>query len=296
MPNHWSARRKELPPDFGASATVGDRHETGLGVVGYNVGLSYDQGWRVKRGVNRVFGVGTDGALEPIVDYRTNLTRRNVDVSGLVSFGYEPVKGQELAVTTLLVRTSEDETELYEGNLSNDDREIRVTSLNWVEEQLLSTQLRGKHELVNGIVLSWSYAYALATREQPDFRRTRYDFDPNVNAYLLSNRPEGNQRLYNEVEDDNHDLSLSLDVPFTVWKKLTAHVQGGGGYVLRDRESETRRFKFIHRGEQSRDPAVLVLEPEQAFSTQFISPDGFSFEEITRATDCLLYTSDAADE
>lgn len=285
MPNHWSARRKELPPDFGVSATIGDRLETRAGVVGYNVGLAYDQGWRVKRGVNRVFGLGGDGALEPIVDYRTNLTRRNVDVSGLVSVGYEPAKGQELAVTTLLVRTSEDETEVYGGRLSNDDRDIRVTSLSWVEEQLLSTQLRGKHELFEGIELSWSYAYALATREQPDLRRTRYDFDQTLNAYLLSNRPEGNQRLYNEVEDDNHDLSLSLDVPFTVWKKLEAHVQTGGGYVLRDRESETRRFKFIHRGPLSRDPDVLILPPEQALGRQFISPDGFSFEEITRATD-----------
>lgn len=286
MPNVWSAKRREdLPPDTGFSGTVGDRVETALGTIGYNVGASYDHKYRNRHGVNRVFGLGGGGALEPIVDYEFDRTTRTIDVSSLVSVGYAPTEGQELTVTTLWVRTTEDQTELYQGYLSNEDREIRVTSLNWVEEQLLSTQLQGQHELFADIQLSWSYTFALATRDQPDWRRTRYDLDPALNRWLLSNRPEGNQRLYNDVDDDNHDVSLSLDAPFQVWKDLTAHLQFGGGYVRRDRESETRRFKFIHRGPVSRDPDVLGLPPEQAFASQNISEDGFSFEEITRATD-----------
>lgn len=286
MPNTWSARRrKDLPPDMGFGGSIGDRVETALGTLGYNVGVAYDHGHRLRRGVQRVFGLGAGGMLEPIVDYRSDRTTRTVDLSSLVSLGYAPVEGQELTVTTLWVRTTEDQTEVYQGYLGNEDREIRVTSLDWVEEQLLSTQVQGEHALPAGIQLSWSYTFALATRDQPDWRRTRYDLDPALERYLLSNRPEGNQRLYNEVDDDNHDVSLSLDLPFQVWKDLTAHLQVGGGYVRRDRESATRRFKFIHRGPTSRDPDVLALPPEQAFAAENIGEDGFLFEEITRATD-----------
>ncbi|MBX3465787.1 MAG: TonB-dependent receptor [Planctomycetes bacterium] len=286
MPNVWSAQRKrDLPPDLGVSATVGDRYKTAFGTVGFTVGANYDHDWRVRRGVTRVFGVGGEGVLEPIVDYRVDRTTRSIDTSGLAAVGWEPTKGQELGVTTLWVRTSEDETEVYGGYLGDNDRDVRVTSLSWVEEQLLVTQAHGKHDLLAGIALSWTYAFALATRDQPDWRRSRYDLDPAQGVYLLSNRPEGNQRLYNTVRDDNHDISLSLDVPLPLWRDLTGNLQVGAGHVWRDRESETRRFKFIHRGERSRDPLLLARPPEEVFARENIAEDGFSFEEITRATD-----------
>ncbi len=289
MPNIWSARRESVPPDLGVSGTFGNRHDLGAGgVLGYGLGLSYDNGYKLKKGVRRVFGLGSEGTLEPIVDYRHESLENTVETSMLGTIGWQPAKGHEVVSTTLWARTTEDDTEIYQGNLAIEGTQLRVTSLNWVEEQLVTQQLRGSHELTDAeepIELSWSYAYSLATRDQPDYRRTRYDYDPVIDRFGLSNRPEGNQRLYNEVRDDNHDLSLSLDLPFRVWRDLWAHLQGGGGYVFRDRESETRRFKFIHRGPVSRDPFVLAQRPEAVFAMENISPQGFSFEEITRATD-----------
>lgn len=288
MPNQWSARpRRDLDPDLGLSGTVGDRFETPIGVLGFSTGASYDQKWRIRRGVQRVFGLGAEGQLEPIVDYRSNQTTRHVDVSGLAAVGWEPAEGQSIRATTLLARTAADQTQTYTGYLGNEDRQIAVTSLSWTEEQLLAQQVQGGHTLPARVQLEWSYTYALATRDQPDSRRTRYDLDPALRRWLLSNRPEGNQRLYNEVDDDDHDLSLGLDVPFAVREddELHPHLRLGGGWVLREREARTRRFKFIHRGPRSRDPDVLALPPEGAFGLSNLRADGFSFEEITRATD-----------
>ncbi|MEZ0228776.1 MAG: TonB-dependent receptor, partial [Planctomycetota bacterium] len=286
MPNNWSARRRSsLGPDVGLNGSLGDRFELGPGAIGYSAGVSYEHKFRNRSGVNRVFGLGAGNSLEPITDYKTNLTRRTVDMSGLATVGYQPVKGQEVAVTTLVTRSTEDEAEIYGGYLANEDRQIRLTSLSWVEEQLLATQLRGRHTLLLGVIFDWSYTFANATRDQPDWRRSRYDLDPSLQRWLLSNRPEGNQRLYNKVNDDNHDVSGALDFPIPVWANLTAHLKTGGGYIIRDREAETRRFKFIHRGPVSRDTELLQQTPERVFAKQNISPDGFSFEEITRATD-----------
>lgn len=284
MPNVWSTERRTIPADLGFSASLGDRYQA-LGTLGWRVGVSYDQAWQRRTGVRRVFGQGEDGQLVPVVDYRTEQLTRNVDISSLVGLGWEPAPGQELQFTTTWLRTTDDETAVYAGLLANEDTQIRVSSLNWVEEQLLSSQLRGKHALFADVTLAWSYTYSLATRWQPDWRRSRYDQEVSTGAYLLSNRPEGNQRLYNDLFDQNHDLSLSLDIPVPVWSELTAHVIGGAAFTRRSRESETRRFKFIHRGPRSQDPAVLALPAEQIFTPQNIGVDGFSFEEITRATD-----------
>ena len=284
MPNVWSTRERSIPPDVGFSAALGSRHDL-LGTVGWRVGLAYDQAWQRRRGLRRVFGLGEEGQLVPVVDYRTESLTRNVDLSSLIGVGWEPVKGQELSLTTTWLRTTDDETSVYAGLLANEDTLIRVSSLSWVEEQLLSTQLRGRHELFREVALSWSYTYSLATRWQPDWRRSRYDLEASTGTYLLSNRPEGNQRLYNDLFDQNHDLSLALDIPFPVWLDLEAHLVAGGALTRRSRESETRRFKFIHRGPRSQDPAILALPAEQIFTPQNIGADGFSFEEITRATD-----------
>ena len=284
FPNHWSARRETVGPDHGFTMSFGSRHDV-LGTLGWRVGLGYDQGWKLKKGVRRVFGLGGEGDLVPVVDYRAESLTRQVDVSALVTTAWQPAEDQEISLTALLLRTTDDRTEIYSGLLQSDDALLDVTTLEWIEEQLFSSQLRGKHGLFAEVELSWSYSFSIATRYQPDSRRTRYDTDPNTGIRLLSIKPEGNQRLFNELEDFNHDVSLQLDIPFPVWQDLTAHLVVGGGLVQRDRESETRRFKFIHRGPRSRDPAVLAGTPEQVFAPVNLGADGFGFEEITRPTD-----------
>lgn len=284
MPNTWSTERRTIPPDLGFTLSVGDRHQV-LGTLGWRIGLAWDQSWERREGVKRVYGQGAEGSLVPVVDYRTESLSRGIDMSTLVSLGWQPHEDHMFTFTTTWLRTSNDLTEVYQGLLANEDTQIRVANLTWTEEELFSTQLRGQHGLFDRAELRWSYTYSIAARYQPDSRRTRYDQNTGTGAYLLSTRPEGNQRLYNDLFDDNHDLSLALDVPIPVWKDLTAHVVAGGALVRRERESETRRFKFIHRGPLSQDPALLALPPEQVFTPQTIGADGFGFEEITRSTD-----------
>lgn len=284
MPNTWTAERKTVPPDLGLDVSFGDRTEALGGALGYRVGVGYDNGYQRRRGVQRAFGLGANGALVPIVDYRTESLTNTVELSALASAGYAPAEGHEVSVDALWVRSTQDETEVYQGLLANDDATIRVTSLNYVEQQLMSTQVRGEHD-TERLEVDWRYTFAYASRYQPDWRRTRFDLDPALGASILSNRPEGNQRLFNDLEDFNHDLSGGVGIPFPWVGGREAKVGVGGGYVVRDRESATRRFKFIHRGPRSRDPDVLAQPAERIFAPENLGADGFTFEEITRATD-----------
>ncbi|MEZ6187572.1 MAG: TonB-dependent receptor [Planctomycetota bacterium] len=285
VPNIWSTKREEVDPDIGLNLAIGERFEPAGLPLGVRASVGYDNGYRILEGHSRALGVGGAGELTRIVDYRTESLTHTVDVSGHLSVGVEPAEGHQITASTLLVRTTDDETEVYQGYLQNDDAEIRVSRLNYVEQQLWSNQLQGEHDLFGAASLDWSYTYSLASRYQPDYRQTRYDFDEALSSYRLSDRPEGNQRLYADLEDQTHDLSAGLEVPFGVWDDLTATLALGGGYVLRERESEVRRFKFIHRGPLSRDPAILSQPAEQVFTPDTIGANGFLFEEITRNTD-----------
>lgn len=285
MPNRWEIRRKSVNPDFSVSASAGDRVTLFGRPLGFRAGARYGNSNQIRVGRLRAFGIGGEGELTPVLDYKTESYKNTVDVSGLASLGFEPAKGHELTLTGMVLRRTENETSSYQGLLGNEDTDIRVNNLDFLEQQLITSQLGGVHHLFDAAKVTWGYTYSQATRWQPDSRRTRFDLDDTSDRFLLSTRPEGNQRLYNDLTDQNHDLSAAVEVPLATSEKLSASVHFGGGYILREREAETRRFKFIHRGPRSLDPDVLARPIEQIFTPELIGSDGFSFEEITRATD-----------
>lgn len=284
VPNVWQAQPKTIPVDFGLKTSFGDRAEIGGAPVGALVAVNYSNSYRTVEKELRAFSIGGNNQLTPLVDYDSVTTTNTVNFGAILSAGVELGKDEQLRLTSLLVRTTRNRTQVYQGFLADDGSNIQVTSLDFVQEMLISNQLSGEHKLWGDIGFDWRYAYSAAFRDQPDFRRHRYDLDQARGLYLLSNRPEGNQRIYSELRDNNHDVGAQLTVPLEKVSVVRA-VKVGGNYVYRDRESETRRFKFLNRGARSQDPDVLALPVEQVFAPENIGADGFSFEEITRATD-----------
>jgi TonB-dependent receptor len=55
--------------------------------------------------------------------------------------------------------------------------------------------------------------------------------------------------------------------------------------MARSRGVDTRRFKYFHKGPNSRDQDILAQDMESIFVPENIGPEGFQFEEFTRATD-----------
>jgi outer membrane receptor protein involved in Fe transport len=283
MPRTWSVERERTPPDASFSLTLGDRWDPGV-PLGALLSVVYSNQHRTRDREVRQLTLGSRGELTPTYDYRARSTVHTVDAGVILSPRVEPAPGHSLEATSLLVRTTSDRAEVYEGEYTDQDTVIRVSELEWVEQMLLSEQVRGRHDLPLGLELLWRYAFARASRSQPDARRTRYDRDPGSGLFLLSDRPEGNQRLYNELVDRTHDAGATLALPIEL-SSGTLRPSAGGSILLRDRESETRRFRFLHAGPRSRDPAVLSQAAEGVFSPPNIGPDGFQLAEITRATD-----------
>lgn len=284
LPNIWEARSKTVPLNTSMKATYGDRIETGGAPFGFLVSMNYSNSFTTRRERIRALGIGS-GELNPLVDYRSRSTTNTVNVGGIISGGVELGEDEYIKLTSLLVRTTRNKAEIYEGLLTDDDLNLRVTQLTFTEEMLWSNQVAGSHKLFGDIGLEYQYAFSMASRESPDQRRQRYDFDENINAFVLSNRPEGNQRIYGELQDYNHDGGVKLTLPFSSFAERIGKIKTGVNFVSRTREAETRRFKFINRGPNSRDIQILQRPIEQIFAPENIGPNGFSFEEITRATD-----------
>ncbi len=295
MTTDWTPSRELVPPDLGLQFSIGTSADLGGDDrVGLFAALGYGSSWSLNEELARYFTVGGAGALELAHTYRFDELDHKVNLSGMLVTGLE-LKRHDLRLTSLVNRISSDNARIYQGNNRDVGTRIRVTRLQWVEQMLVANQLRGVHRLLGdpespGLLLEWHYALSLATRVEPDRRQTRYDLEDSDVVWRLSDRPEGNRRVFSDLDDLAHDLGLSGRIDILDTSDLDLHLKVGAALLTKSRRVDTRRYRFQHQGALSRDVTVLSLPGEQIFSPEYIGGDGFMLTETTLETD--NYTAD----
>jgi outer membrane receptor protein involved in Fe transport len=283
-------RRALVPPDLGLGAMVGDSGALLGGHGGFLLSASYGSDWRREEATATLLTVGAGGALEPAHHYQFDETEHRVTLAGLLSMGLDWGEAHKLRATTLLNRITTDGARVYEGSNRDVATDIRVSRLRWIERMLLSQQLRGLHRFdkLRHLTIDWRYAISVATRLEPDRVQTRYDYEPAADAWYLSDRPEGNRRVFSDLDDLAHDLGV--DAELDVWRGggATVRLKAGAWLLVKDREVDTRRYKYVHKGPLSTDAATLALTPQAIFTPERIGSDGFQLTETTLETDNYL--------
>ncbi len=286
MRNVWTPETHTPPPALGLSVELGDSGTLFGMPSGYLASLSYDNAWARKDRTVRIH-ILSGGELEEAHRYEFEELVNTISLSGLVSTGLDLSPRHRLRWTIFTNRITDNEARRFEGPNRDVGSTIQITRLSWLERSLISQQLRGEHDLGGdgqGGELKWRYSLSLALRDEPDRREVRYDLEENTGEFLLSDRPEGNQRVFSALVDLTHDLGADLTLPFALFDPSDT-LQLGLSAVFRDREVDTRRFKVQHKGALSGDTDILDKRPEDIFTPQNIGPQGFQFEEITRQTD-----------
>jgi hypothetical protein len=285
--NVWTPRPVRAMPDLSLGAEVGDRFELGKLTFGYLAGFTFGNE-RQRLGFDRKYLLVGSKGLEEGHAYRFEELETRVRLGGVATFGLRYGDDHEVTATSILGRTTTDEARFYQGFNRDVGGNIRVGRLRWVERTLAAQQIFGRHAfpMLWGLEGTWRYTYALALRHEPDRREVRFDQEPTQpDRWLLSDRPEGNQRVFSELIDHNHDLGAELRWPFQQWNGLDGDVKMGVAFNGKTRAVDTRRFKFQHKGPLSGDTDVLSRDAESIFVPEHIGAEGFQLGEITRPTD-----------
>lgn len=274
-------------PNLGFSGAFGDRFAIGEeSAFGYIAAFEYGSDWLTRTETRREFTVGAGGDLQVNKDSELQLSRRSIDLSGFLSLGLELGANHTLASTTALLRQTTDDTEVNNGFTRINDDIIRETQLEWVERELFIQQFTGEHFL-GGFELDWRANYAGAVRSEPDTRYYRYDFDPTLGSYVFSTRADGNQRRWEELDEDAFDYGADLSYAFSGmdWASEVI-VKGGFNYTDKERTSDIRRFRYFGGNANANDPALISLPSlEQIFANENIEPDVYEIRDGTRPTD-----------
>lgn len=294
FPNNWNVYRQTTPPDLKLTLTLGNRYNLGSVPVGFLASAIYGNQYNRVVLDNRRFIADSSSAsgFSPIDEFRVESLEQTITSGGILAVGSEFLPGQEIKSTTLLLRVTDDRVDLVTGFNDNVGRQSRGTRLRYIERQLLTEQLSGRHtfDVLHKGNLDWTYAYATADLDDPDRREVFYyggvTADAVGSTFELGEEPE---RLYTVLDDRLHNFRFGYTQPIPIWSALEAKAKLGLNLVYRDRESNVLRYRMFSRGSRV-GGAVSAQAPEDILRPENFAPDGLVVGNITDESD--TYTAD----
>ena len=256
-----------IGPDGSVAFAIGDRFALADGDVGlgYIAALRWSQSWDSVEEQRRDFSLQPDGSLLPITDIARRSTERAIDTGLFASVAASFGEHHALTATALQVRQTTDEARIDQG-LAGSGAIERQTQLEWVENQLRTWQLGGRHALpvLAGLGVDWLYSRSAASRWSPNVREARYQYSDAEQAFRFF----GVDNRFDDLVDDVDEARLELSLPFAL-RELAVDLKLGASTLDRARRSDIYRFTFSG----GRPGDIPFLPIEDILSPGNIGPD-----------------------
>lgn len=246
--------------------------------LGYTASYSYAQTFSAYTG-------GTSARFDLIGNFDdTNQLTRNIDLvdekgQQNVDWGFLSTVGaiingnNKITASFLRTQSGENQGRFLQGfwqQFNSEDIIFRSRVNQYLERDLTSIQLHGKHTLVNlnDVSIEWKASLQNNGQEQPDLRFIASAAQPFVNTdgvpdILLSNsrsqfpRPA---RFFRDLEEDKVNSSLDISIPL-LKDELSGNFKFGGLYEFTDRTFRERRFEV----QQGAGFSLNQFDSEEAF-------------------------------
>ncbi len=292
--DQWRPVSTDGAPGQNWGAVFGNR----FGKVGVVASMmhSYKENYTdEQRAFYRIGDTATD--LEAVSDYRIQTGTQKAQLGGVGNIAYQFNGNNRLAWENFYSHTGRDEGRYFEGPNTENNFYYYNNRLQYIEEGLISTALAGDHFApgLGNSRIDWRVNFAKANRDEPDLRETLYQapfragtFAPNLTTPpVLADESQSGFRLFNNLDDETIDAAFNWSTFSSTGSRPTQY-KFGVNYVDRNRDFESRRFRFIPVVLSKSDPPVLqfnpTLQPEELFTSNNMGT-AFRFNEETRPVD-----------
>ncbi|MCR8922560.1 TonB-dependent receptor [Dasania sp. GY-MA-18] len=285
--DNWDLAKDTANPDVSLSINYGDIYyiDSADAELSAFAALNYKNEWKKKdKGVRRTYGGGDSSEVEDNFSFEE--FSNDIDVSGLVSLGLN-IGESTYQSNTIVSRVTEESVRLTEGYDSDSLQETIRWSIEWQEREFLSQQFRGQHVFGDNEQLSneWQVTFSRATRDAPDRREVRFDLEGTDNVYNL--QVPNLTRRYDELTDDNIDISSKFDLLIESVGDIESTVSAGFQVITRERESESNTYGFTG-GQTAIDDNAPNLQVSDVINAGNVTGDtstGYTFQDKTVASD-----------
>jgi TonB-dependent receptor len=185
----------------------------------------------------------------------------------------------------VLTRDASSEDRYQEGLQTNTGGDIRDYRVRYQLEEIVSTRLRGEHNLGGpglGSLIEWNVARSNAANDS-DLRENLYrETSPGVFALQTAYADAGKLEYFNledEVQQAGFGYSLFFAADSGSW---SGSLKAGLERQQRIRDFAARRFRFTTTNPAQFD---LTLTPDEIFTAENIRVGGFEIREFTGVND-----------
>ena len=278
----WTGERvRSASPSTDVALTFGAT----LGRVGVVLSAVSNHGFDRIDEEQRFFGIDSGGELVPSNDYDLVSNRETASAGFVGNLSLRLSDSHRLFLNSVLTRDASSEDRFQEGLQTNTGGEIRDYRVRYQLEEVLSTRLRGEHNLGGpgiGSLLEWSAAQSSATNDS-DLRENIYrESDPGVFELQTGFAESGKTEFFaldDEIRQAGLAYSLFFASPSGNW---SGTVKTGADRLDRTRDFTARRFRFATNTPSQFD---LTSMPGEIFTAASIGPSGFELREITGVND-----------
>jgi hypothetical protein len=295
-------QRETSPPNWGVSVVAGDSYKLGADTkVGGMLALTYGRSYQLRTLSARSFRVDKlpDGTPTLLVgnDFAGQQGIDSVRWGIFGSVALEPNRTSTLRLIGLRSQSADDQTTELEGRFDSNPGLYHTNHLEYVSRALNFAQLGGSHRFPKQgeLEIEWHGSIAIADRDQPDTRDTRY-LASTDNGNPGWNFAPDSSGLHSYLTQSDRTLTGGLDVlqPLVSTDAHRTSVKLGTLVTSRRREFRARRFQLG----PSREPGAIYDAlsfcpgadwdpgcPNRLFRQEAVRQDGLLLNEWTQRFD-----------
>ncbi|MEW6130177.1 MAG: outer membrane beta-barrel protein [Acidobacteriota bacterium] len=280
--NIFTPTTSDARPTFGWSASGGAT----FGRFGFVSAFSFKNEPQTLSEIRNYYVLGEGGRIVPNANYDYDSSEFVARLGMTVNASYELTKNNKLFFKNFLTNQATDEARIFEGFYLDRGSVIRNQRLRYIEERIYTGQVSGNH-LVNWLgdsVFTWRYTYSRATLDEPDLRESLYEFSETQNDFIYFAQTQSLFHLFNKMRENVREPAFDL-AKYFFFGSASLNTKLGASYINRDRSFDSRRFRFLPRG-NILTTLNTSLPPEQLLTPENIKgTNGFEIREETRTTD-----------
>ncbi len=287
LKNNWVPEESNALPDFRASLSGGLKFDLGSVKMGNVTAVNYSNTrsiFQMERNDWGYSSIGSTGEAEEIFNYvdkqYSNALRLGISHNWSARFAGGSVIEfknlfNQLANTQYIQRRGFD-------NGSNWD----IRSFDQVFRGIYTGQLTGRHDFQDGTLKTdWMVGYNSAYRNQPDYKRFRYNVDGSSSSLLIPNGAAQTfllGRTYINMNESSYTAAFNAVKKISLAEGKEIELKTGGFYEDKIRDFGARNIGYV----KSTPTFQTTLPIDQLFSPQnFNSKTGVKIDEQTNPND-----------
>ncbi len=262
---------------------------------GLSLGIISSLNYSSALGLNSLYRKGLASSGDSIFSYSGSNWSKNTTLSGLLNIALKLSDNSQISVRNVYNHAADEDLVELQGLNYAQTRDLILSSNDYNERSLWSTQLIGEHQFgeEQNLVVDWRTGFSTSTKDQPDYRRLRYSRATGTEDSYVADIPyPGSQSGDGTMA--GHFMSKLDD---RVWTgsanaKLlmnSSALKVGATTEIRQRDFHTRSFTYIQskifsRGQVVAD-SILSQSADKIFTAENFGPDGLAISEDSKSSD-----------